>query len=917
MGGLTRRAFLAAFLAMNAALPAFGSDQLRRRRLRGPHALTGARQDINVSDLSLAGFFGLNSEGMYGTAGINGDFSAMEAFTVSYASGSRRLLCATTINNGSYTGGWASVASSGRPDAWVSLDLWECTFPGSLDGAPPAVHGTAGLPYVALMTNESVKVAGRRWDAREWRMVGAAGHNAVNLGFLFMDPDVSNRLWYSVMGNYSNGPIPFLGCVDLLDTAGTYGLACQKYGPWHVGNVNTVDSQWKEMCMRICEIPTSDRANFANKRYLLGATNMSQSSQYSPIGPSLVAMDLPNLTGRSALDGRFEADNIGAPNGTTFYIYRADASLLSAVATDGTACFYFAHPNAGVTFQQFIFPSSITYDSGNSRWVIVGNAKHVNGGGGNVAMDVMAGGSTRVDWAVNWVIPQASVTPIARYSEVTGLGTDAMRAQRPDEPSAYRVQDTYDLQDDPYFGARGNVIKAHGSWDTSGNAIGGQRGRAARGGSTTTIQFATDASSSDDAYTNLSVYNHTTGQTRTITGYVGSTRTATISSTFSSAVTAGVLYTIQMPEDITCLSGSTSTTVKLPTGSLPPVNDGVMVDCLVAVRSNTPTNALSQARRITAWNAGTGVATLDAAWVITPTSSTTVSIYSYWAPGYRRFNPTAATSSTVQLPVGAASEDNAYVGMYLRCVNNTPSGVFEQALMIYSYVGATRTATMGALLGGGASTWAVTPTTSTQMELQVWDPLEFNSPTGPSPAGIWNIGNDEAMGMAFIKTPTKEGLLMPGKAVADAAWYHAFDTYASWNNPDTGLPILARHDYDAAYGNFSNRAEHFAGICWLHRLSELRAAAADSALANATGVEVYNGGDWRGLASFVGFGANTTFPEADGVCVNHTAYGGGGEMVHDKVANQLILALRWQYHSESSRVHHPFFMVLNLPSGTE
>lgn len=886
-----------------------------------PHG-SGALGDIGVNDLSIAGFFGLHSDGMYGTSGINGDFNAMEAFTVRYVGGQRRLICATTIVNGSYTSGWASVEASSRPDYWISLDLWECSFPSSLDAAAPSIHSTAGIPYVNLLTNESSKIVNRRWDAREWRPVGAAGHNGVHIGFLFMDPNVSNRLWYSMEGNYSNGPMPSLGCVDLLDTAGTYGLACTKYGPWHIANCNTVDARWKEMSMRITEIPASEKTHFGNKDYLFGATNMSQSSQYSPIGPSVVAMNLPSVTGKQALDGRFEADNIGAPNGTTFYIYRADASLLSSVPTDGTACFYFAHPNAGINFQQFIVPTSLTYDSGNSRWVIAGNAKNVNGGGGNVAMDVMAGGSTRVDWAVNWIINESEVLPIARYSEVTGLGTDNMRAQRNDTLH-YRAQDTYDLQDDPYFGARGNVIAGHSTWDTTGggNAIAGQRMRAARSGSTTTIQFAADASSSDDAYNNLTVYNHTTLESRTISDYVGSTRTATVSGVFGSAVIAGTVYTVRFPTDINCQSGSTSANVKLPTGSFPPINDGVMVDCLVTIRNDVPTNAHSQARRITAWDAATGTATLDASWSITPTSGSTVTVYSYWVPGFRRFNPTGTpTSTTVQLPIGAASDDDAYNGMYLRCVNNTPSGAFEQALMIYDYVGSTRTCTVGSQLYGGASAFAVVPTTSTQMELQVWDPLEFNFPTGPSPVGRWNIGLDEMMGFDFIKTPTKCSLVGFGKAVTGAAWYHAYDTYASWNNPDTGLPILSRDNFETTYSNFSNKCEFFKPILWVQKLSELRAAAANSSLANANGVLVYDGGNWRGLAGFETFahyGANTTFTTADSVHLNHTAWGGGGQMVRDKTANQTILALRWQYHSEGSRVHHPIFVVINLPVGTE
>lgn len=79
-------------------------------------------------------------------------------------------------------------------------------------------------------------------------------------------------------------------------------------------------------------------------------------------------------------------------------------------------------------------------------------------------------------------------------------------------------------------------------------------------------------------------------------------------------------------------------------------------------------------------------------------------------PVLRSGTAQAGAAATMTLDSGASDKDDAYVGCYLRCSNNTPAGVQGDCHKIISYVGSTKVATVDA-------NWADTPTSSTTFEI--------------------------------------------------------------------------------------------------------------------------------------------------------------------------------------------------------
>ena len=245
------------------------------------------------------------------------------------------------------------------------------------------------------------------------------------------------------------------------------------------------------------------------------------------------------------------------------------------------------------------------------------------------------------------------------------------------------------------------------------------RSNTAQGGGGTSITLDASASSSNNFYNGRYVYitgGTGVGQARVISAYNGSTKIATVSrnwvtnpdntSTFailpvdaprlnaSLNVTAAVAQTIIRSG--TAQSGSTSNTIVLDSGAS--TTNNIYNGSLVTTTGGT---GLGQARTIIAYNGTTKVATVDRAWVTTPTNTTTFDIYASTSPTTFSDQGVAqaggATSLTLQST--ASATDSIYVGSLLTILSGTGSGGTRE---ITAYNGTTKVATVD-------SAWSVTP----------------------------------------------------------------------------------------------------------------------------------------------------------------------------------------------------------------
>ena len=129
----------------------------------------------------------------------------------------------------------------------------------------------------------------------------------------------------------------------------------------------------------------------------------------------------------------------------------------------------------------------------------------------------------------------------------------------------------------------------------------------------------------------------------------------------------------------------------------------------------------------------------------------------------------ATTSMT--LDAGASSDTNAYVGCWLRCVNDVPTNALGQSRKILSYDGTTKVATVG-------SAWGTIPTSSTTFSLMTpeaahgvaWNNTELVAggiATGASQTTVINKTNlipGTQDGKTFAETVLLMAAVLLGKA---------------------------------------------------------------------------------------------------------------------------------------------------------
>lgn len=124
-------------------------------------------------------------------------------------------------------------------------------------------------------------------------------------------------------------------------------------------------------------------------------------------------------------------------------------------------------------------------------------------------------------------------------------------------------------------------------------------------------------------------------------------------------------------------------------------------------------------------------------------------------PTLRSGTAQAGGASTITLDSGASAKDNAYVGMYVQCSNNSPANVQGQTRKIISYVGSTKVATVEAAWGtnpSSATTYLILiPTT---VNVNAWMGAETADPTNN---GVPEVDVTHWLGTAAA-TPTVAGV---------------------------------------------------------------------------------------------------------------------------------------------------------------
>jgi hypothetical protein len=118
----------------------------------------------------------------------------------------------------------------------------------------------------------------------------------------------------------------------------------------------------------------------------------------------------------------------------------------------------------------------------------------------------------------------------------------------------------------------------------------------------------------------------------------------------------------------------------------------------------------------------------------TGAKTTSVYLYPKRLPVLRSGTAQAGGATTIRLDSGASAVDDYYVGLLVRCSNDTPSGVSGQWARILQYNGSTKDATVD-------RTWGTNPSSSTTFEILVPETVNIaawlhSEPADPSMDGV-------------------------------------------------------------------------------------------------------------------------------------------------------------------------------------
>lgn len=149
------------------------------------------------------------------------------------------------------------------------------------------------------------------------------------------------------------------------------------------------------------------------------------------------------------------------------------------------------------------------------------------------------------------------------------------------------------------------------------------------------------------------------GQSRTITGYAGETREATVDPAWTTVPDAFAVYRVVSAQNAGTARAGGADTVQLAESASP--DDGAYVGTALVLIAGP---GAGEMRWVTAYAGATRTATVDAAWTTQPTDATAYTVGPVVADGSAR----SGGSNTIQLTLGAATADGAYDGCVIALV---------------------------------------------------------------------------------------------------------------------------------------------------------------------------------------------------------------------------------------------------------
>lgn len=354
-------------------------------------------------------------------------------------------------------------------------------------------------------------------------------------------------------------------------------------------------------------------------------------------------------------------------------------------------------------------------------------------------------------------------------------------------------------------------------------------GTAQAGSTSTTIKLDASASAVDNLYNELICYivsGTGAGQSRQVTGYVGSTKVATVDAAWATTPDATSVFQL-LPTAAGGVSGTVNANVVQWQGSAPSaLNSGAVQADLVQWRGSTPV-ALDAGGYVgvdvNAW-VGTAVETpttggrpIVQARVIDDTavkrSTFAQDALDLFGDIRRNTAQAGSTSTTIVLDAGASATDDWYKNGLIMIVGGTGAGQFRT---ISSYTGASKTATVG-------SAWSTTPDNtsvfailaaggsvdSTTVANAVWDASRSgHTTTGSFGEGInvvsiataaANTVRDSILNFSHRTGRTVKGFIRRLDALASGKATGLIGTVATFFQPD-GTTVEYTADQDTTAG---------------------------------------------------------------------------------------------------------------------
>jgi hypothetical protein len=233
------------------------------------------------------------------------------------------------------------------------------------------------------------------------------------------------------------------------------------------------------------------------------------------------------------------------------------------------------------------------------------------------------------------------------------------------------------------------------------------------------------------------------------------------SATAGMKTTPLVLYPVRLPviRTGTAQAGAASTiTLDSSASAITDYYEG----CFVNITNNSPANALGQARRITAYNGSTKVATVEGTYGTNPSNASTFEVLATPEWSYRLADLGAILGTVVSTPATAGILD-----VNTKNINNVAAatpGASGGVLISGSNSGTT---TLGALTITGTTTY--TGTTVHTGNVSYADGITVSSPSTTNRAGLSVAGNGTGAGLLATGGATGIGLSAVGGATSGDA----------------------------------------------------------------------------------------------------------------------------------------------------